>query len=247
MFSAERKAVYIKNDSDKLTDAATGQPSPATRPPISIPSSSTTGCAAPSTRRSVGLRCWRAIPASDTTAAQAYSSRAKRARCLRSTAARQRTGCADQARDERGARRRSFSTTPMPPTRTNRGHRGHPRTRRPRLPGAARRPDVDLGAGREGRRQRQRRHPNPLVCGSGAECLVRPFARLRAAVRGHRSRHHLRRHGRHQHGAWRNGDARRLCHLIVQEAIRAYRPALFDYSITIAIPLAFLVAGSSAC
>ena len=47
----------------------------------------------------------------------------------------------------------------------------------------------------------------------GAEPLVRPLARLGAAARRHRPRHHLRRHGRHQHGAWRDGDARRLHHL----------------------------------
>ena len=45
---------------------------------------------------------------------------------------------------------------------------------------------------------------------AGAERLVRPLARLGAAARRHRPRHHLRRDGRHQHGAWRDGDARRL-------------------------------------
>ena len=44
----------------------------------------------------------------------------------------------------------------------------------------------------------------------GAERLVRPVARLGAAARRDRARHHVRRHGRHQHGAWRDGDARRL-------------------------------------
>ena len=47
----------------------------------------------------------------------------------------------------------------------------------------------------------------------GAERLVRPLARLGAAARRDRARHHLRRDGRHQHGAWRDGDARRLHHL----------------------------------
>ena len=44
----------------------------------------------------------------------------------------------------------------------------------------------------------------------GAERLVRALARLGAAARRHRPRHHLRRDGRHQHGAWRDGDDRRL-------------------------------------
>ena len=46
-----------------------------------------------------------------------------------------------------------------------------------------------------------------------AEPLVRALARLGAAARGNRPRHHLRRHGRHQHGARRDGDDRRLRHL----------------------------------
>ena len=36
---------------------------------------------------------------------------------------------------------------------------------------------------------------------------------LGPAARRHRPRHHLRRHGRDQHGPWRDGHARRLCHL----------------------------------
>ena len=47
----------------------------------------------------------------------------------------------------------------------------------------------------------------------GAERLVRPVARLRAAARRDRACDHLRRHGRHQHGPWRDGDDRRLHHL----------------------------------
>ena len=54
MFSAERKAVYIKDDADKLTDAATGNRSPAILPLILIRCASTTGCAARSMPRSAG-------------------------------------------------------------------------------------------------------------------------------------------------------------------------------------------------
>ena len=64
------------------------------------------------------------------------------------------------------------------------------------------------------RRQRDRRDPEQardVVL--GAECLVRPVARLGAAARRDRSCHHLRRDGRHQHGPWRDGHDRRLCHL----------------------------------
>ncbi len=43
-----------------------------------------------------------------------------------------------------------------------------------------------------------------------AERLVRALARLGAAARRDRARHHLRRDGRHQHGARRDGDDRRL-------------------------------------
>ena len=61
------------------------------------------------------------------------------------------------------------------------------------------------------RRRRDRRDPEQSrALGHGAERLVRAFARLGAAARRDRARHHLRRDGRHQHGAWRDGDARRL-------------------------------------
>ena len=53
MFSAERKAVYIKDGAGKLTDAATGDSrSPAKRRPTLTPCVSTIGCAARSTPRS---------------------------------------------------------------------------------------------------------------------------------------------------------------------------------------------------
>ena len=73
-------------------------------------------------------------------------------------------------------------------------------------------------AGRHCRRRSQRAARDarridperPRAVEHGAERLVRPLARLGAAARRHRPRHHVRRHGRHQHGAWRDGDARRL-------------------------------------
>ena len=52
MFSAERKAVYIKDGAGTLTDAATGQPTPAKRRPILTTCASTIGCGARSTPRS---------------------------------------------------------------------------------------------------------------------------------------------------------------------------------------------------
>ena len=56
-----------------------------------------------------------------------------------------------------------------------------------------------------------RRDPGqPRDVGQRPERLVRALARLGAAARRDRARHHLRRHGRHQHGARRDGDARRL-------------------------------------
>ena len=68
---------------------------------------------------------------------------------------------------------------------------------------------VATGASRRHRRDRVDRQPARAV-ERGAECLVRALARLGAAARRHRPRHHVRRDGRHQHGAWRDGDARRL-------------------------------------
>ena len=56
--------------------------------------------------------------------------------------------------------------------------------------------------------------------------------------------HHLWRDGRHQHGAWRNGDDRRLCHLRGAADHPHHFPGLFDYSLLIAVPLAFIVAGA---
>ena len=54
------------------------------------------------------------------------------------------------------------------------------------------------------------RSSQPRDVGRGPERLVRTVARLGAAPRRDRPRHHLRRDGRHQHGARRDGDARRL-------------------------------------
>ena len=76
----------------------------------------------------------------------------------------------------------------------------------------------------------------------GAEPLVRALAGLGAAARRHRARHHLRRHGRDQHGARRDGDARRLHDLRRAGGDPHQGAGLFDYSLAIAIPLAFLVA-----
>ncbi len=60
----------------------------------------------------------------------------------------------------------------------------------------------------------RRRHQRPLArsgsMGRGAKRLVRHLARLGAAPRRHRPRHHLWRDGRHQHGTRRDGYARRL-------------------------------------
>ncbi len=62
--------------------------------------------------------------------------------------------------------------------------------------------------------RRRRRHrvdrQSPRAVEQRAERLVRALARLGAAARRDRPRHHVRRDGRHQHGAWRDGDARRL-------------------------------------
>jgi urea ABC transporter urea binding protein len=69
-------------------------------------------------------------------------------------------------------------------------------------------------------------------------------ARLGAAARRHRAGHHLRRDGRHQHGPWRDGDARRLHDLRGAGGHPQSAPGLFDYSLLIALPLAFLVAGA---
>jgi len=54
LFSAERKAVYIKDESGKLTDAATGQPVGGKHRPISTLFASTIGCGERSTPRSAG-------------------------------------------------------------------------------------------------------------------------------------------------------------------------------------------------
>ena len=70
------------------------------------------------------------------------------------------------------------------------------------LGGRARRGQCDIGDPEQ---------PRAVV--DGAECLVRPVARLGSAARGHRPCHHLRGDGRHQHGPWRDGDDRGLCHL----------------------------------
>ena len=94
------------------------------------------------------------------------------------------------------------------------------------------------------RRCRRLDREQPRDLERAAKRLVRAFARLGSAARRHRPRHHLRRDGRHQHGARRNGDARRLHDLRRAGGDpRAAIPALFDYSLAIAIPLAFLVAG----
>lgn len=47
-----------------------------------------------------------------------------------------------------------------------------------------------------------------------------------------------------QHGPWRNGHARRLHDLLVQLVIRQSFPGLLDYSLLIALPVAFLVTGA---
>ena len=72
MFSAERKAVYIKDDAGKLTDAATGQADRGRRAGRSrqCPHQQSAARSA-STPRSAGLRCWPAIPVARYEAAQA--------------------------------------------------------------------------------------------------------------------------------------------------------------------------------
>jgi hypothetical protein len=70
------------------------------------------------------------------------------------------------------------------------------------------------------------------VCSSGS-------AWLGAGARGHRARHHLRRHGRDQHGPRRADHDRRLHHLPGAAAM----PNAIDYSLFVAIPAAFIVAG----
>ena len=79
------------------------------------------------------------------------------------------------------------------------------------LAAAAASTEGPVGAAAGERRRIDRGRARPL--GRRPERLVRPVARLGAAARRDRPRHHLRRHGRHQHGAWRDGHARRLHHL----------------------------------
>ena len=76
----------------------------------------------------------------------------------------------------------------------------------------------------------------------GAEPLVWAFGVVGSASGGDRPRDHLRRHGRHQYGARRDGDARRLCDL--RRADRFCRLRLQEWSLALAIPLAFVVAGA---
>ena len=97
------------------------------------------------------------------------------------------------------------------------------------------------------RRPRKRHRPHqrrPGHLGGGAERLVRRLARLGAAARRDRPCHHLRRDGRHQHGAWRDGDARRLHDLRRAGDDPHLRAGAVDWSLAIALPLAFLVAGA---
>ncbi|MBL3684912.1 hypothetical protein F2981_24860 (plasmid) [Sinorhizobium meliloti] len=47
-----------------------------------------------------------------------------------------------------------------------------------------------------------------------------------------------------QHGAWRDGDARRLYDILVQDVVRTSFPHLFDWSLAIALPLRLFVTGA---
>ena len=154
--------------------------------------------------------------------------------------------------------------------RPDRGARGVPRCRMPSAAEAGRLAAIETlrgarrprGAGdpartfaddarrqsREGRRRgggRATSSGGSRVVGRAAEHLVRHLPRLGAAAGRHRPRHHLRRDGRHQHGAWRDGDARRLHDLRRAGDLSATcLPAGLDWSLAIALPLAFLVAGA---
>ena len=190
-------------------------PSPAPSPPGSSRCASTIACAAPSRRRSAASRCSRPIRPSASRRPRPSSSRRTPTCWPRSTRAstRRPTPRVKKALEE--ARAAILVGKPMPrrptswlPSRVLRD-RGD-QDARGVLAGVA----GDQPADVQGARRRHRRHRQPARrLERGAEPLVRPLARLGAAARRHRPRHHLRRHGRHQHGARRDGDARRLHHL----------------------------------
>ena len=216
MFSAESKAVYVKDESGKLTNAATGEAiagdAPADLDNVRINNrlrgaidaalgGLTLLAGDPGTRFEAAQavfksRAANALPTLETALAKEQDPRVKRALAEARAAV---ILAGDKGSEEEKTCRR--------------GHR--PPARRPGRTRAPFQPSRRHLAGRhEGGNDDDRGDQEPACpVGSGAERLVWNLFGLGPAARRHRPRHHLRRHGRDQHGPWRDGHARRLCHL----------------------------------
>ena len=216
MFSAESKAVYVRTKPARLTNAATGESiagdAPADLDNVRINNrlrgaidaalgGLTLLAGDPGTRSGGGAG--RVQVAGGERAADARD-RARRRNRIRGSS----------ARWPRPGPRSSWLATRAATMKTcRRGHRSPARrpgrTRAPFQPSADTSPAVMKAANDDDRGDQE----PACAVGSGAGRLVWDLFGLGPAARRHRPRHHLRRHGRDQHGAWRDGDARRLCHL----------------------------------
>jgi urea transport system permease protein len=204
--------VFIRDKAGAMLDAATGKPA------ASAPADLKTVRLNNRLRRSVEARsaadAARADPAKRYEAAQAvFKSRdANALPTLDAALAKETDSAREAALDEARAAVILFQADAKENDKLD-ADRGDPRARRPGCARAARRPAERAAAlvQKRGRATPIASIDNRLALWSeGAECLVRALARLGAAARRDRPRHHVRRDGRHQHGAWRDGDARRL-------------------------------------
>ena len=246
MYSADRKTVYIKDESGKLLDAATGQPiagdAPADLDTVRLNNRLRGAIDA----ALGGLTLLAADPDKRLEAAQAvFKSRQASALPALESRPRQGTGPAGQARPSRGPRgdypdRRQASEHDKLAAVEIIRQRGDQDALGvlSSMPADTPPPVATAAAAAIAAIQN-----TSYRMGGRAERVVRDISRLGSAARRHRACHHLRRDGRHQHGARRNGDDRRLCHLRRAGGDPHPNPALFDYSLAIAIPLSFVVAG----
>ncbi len=218
MFSAEKKAVYIQDDDNKLFDAATGQAVPGD-PPADIDT--------------VGIN--NRLRGDDRRGPRRPDAVVARSR----QALRRRTGGIQIAPGQHPA---DCWTRPSPSETDSRTKRALEEARAAIILNGGSATDADKLAAIAVIRDRgdqdalgdYLRSPSECISRCRASCrrkrfrpiqtrlaawsmrakrLVRPFARFGPAARRDRARHHIRRDGRDQYGPRRNGDDRRLRHL----------------------------------